>query len=127
MKGLSIFSGVLVLSSFYLLDDDFEDDATFGEFEADVLPCRRDLTQLGHCVKSLLRCYDDTPLAAVLLLKELDKHIRRIVAEAFGSYSCYDVVLAEVFEVLRRILRSLYPERIVLCWLALIRNLSVKQ
>ena len=120
------FASVFDLS-FYLLDDDFEDDASLGELEADVLARRCDLAQLGHCVEPLLWCDDNAPLAAVLLLQKLDKHVRRIVAEAFCPYRRYNVVLAKVFEVLRSVLRSLDPKRIVLRRLTLIGNLTVQQ
>lgn len=84
------------------------------------------MAKLGHGIKALLWCDDDSPLASVLLLKQLDKHVRGIIREPFGSDSRYDVILAKVFEILSGVLSALNPERIVLGWLAIIWDLAIE-
>lgn len=120
-------SGVRQMDSLDLLDDDLENDSALSELKANVLASRSDLAQLGHCVQSLLRRDHNAPLAAVLLLQQLDQHVRRVVREASLADRADDVVLAEVFEVLSGVLGSFDPEGIVLSRLALVRDVSVEQ
>ena len=110
-----------------MLNDNFEDDATLCELKPNVLTCWGDLAELGHCVESLLWGNHYAPLTSVLLLQQLDQHVRRIVREALCTDCSDDVVLAEVFEVLRRVLSSLDPERVILRRFALVRYVSVEQ
>ena len=121
---MCLFSSISI-NSLNLLNDDLENDSALGELESNILASWSDLAELGNCVKSLLGCYDYTPLAAVLFLKELDQHISRIIGETFGSNRSNYVVFAEVLEVLICILRSLDPKRIVLCGLALVWYVSI--
>ena len=114
------------IRSFNLLDHDFKYDATLGEFEADVLTGWSYLTQLGYSIEPLLGSDNYSPLAPILFLKKLDKHICGIVRKAFCSNSGYNVVLAEVFEVLSGVFSTFDPKRIILAWLALVWNLSVQ-
>ena len=65
---LFIFSGF----SLNLLDDNFENNIALSELKSNVLAGWRDLAELGHGVKTLLRGDDNAPLTAVLLLKKLD-------------------------------------------------------
>ena len=85
------------------------------------------MTELSNCIKSLLWCNDNAPLTSVLLLKKLYQHISCIIGEAFCSYRANYIVLAKILEILRRILRSLDPERVVLRGLALVRNVTVQK
>ena len=110
-----------------MLDDDLENDATLGELEANVLTSGRDLAELGYSIKPLLWSNDYTPLTAILLLKQLDQHICSIIGEAFRSNCPNDVVLAKVFEVLRRIFGPLDPERVILSRLALVGDIAIEQ
>ena len=114
-------------SSFYLLDDNFEDDISFGEFESDVFARRCHLAELSYRVQSLLGCDHYTPLTSILFLQELDQHICRIVCKAFRSYGANNVVLAEIFEILSRVFSSFDPKRVILRRFALIWNISIKQ
>jgi len=57
----------------------------------------------------------------------LDQHVCRIVREAFGPDRSDDVVLAEVFKILGRVLSAFDPERVVLRRFALVRDLPIKQ
>ena len=106
---------------------DFKNDSTLGELETDILASWCDLTELGDRIESLLGCNDNTPLASILLLQELNQHVCRIVGESFRPNGSNYVVLAEVLEVLICVLRSLDPERIVLCRLALVGNVAIQQ
>ena len=80
-----------------------------------------------HSVQSLLWSNDDSPLAAVALLQQLDEHVGRIICETFRCDGRYDVVLAKVFELLVSVLGPLDPKHVLLRGLALIRNIAVKQ
>ena len=131
MSSSSSFVLFLSISTFAvsldLLDDNFEYDAALSEFKSDVLPSWSDLAQLSHCVQSLLRSNDNSPLAAVALLQQLDEHVGRIICETFRCDGRYDVVLAKVFELLVSVLGPFDPEHVLLRGLALIRNIAIKQ
>ena len=70
MSVISFYSGLNL--SFDLLNDNFEDDSTLSKFEANVFTSWRHLTQLSHRVETLLGRDNHTPLASILLLKQLD-------------------------------------------------------
>ena len=54
------------------MDDNLEYNVALSKLKSDVFAGRRNLAELGHSIKALLRSDNDAPLTTILLLKKLD-------------------------------------------------------